>query len=178
MSMTSSCPFLLNGNCDIASSILKQPVPVTQGACEACSSLTEPRTLNNVTVSLAIYAAKTEEKQFIKNRFAKELKTGMPISTVNIGDLGEGVGTELHKILKQRGYDAAECKNCLALIKEMNEKGPQWCVDNSRKIVNNMVKQWQTKNKLANFVIPNWLVGIKAEQLIQEAINNYAATQT
>lgn len=175
------CQYLhKDGRCDIASQISGEDSYILDDKiCCQCTNDSNPKQINKWTCSLAISNA-IKNKRLDVNRLISKYKQYLTekVELIKLDCVGEGVGTELHKILKQRGYDAAECQSCLALIKEMNEKGSQWCQENSRTIVNNMVKQWQTRNKLASFVVPNWLVGIKAEQLIQEAINNHAATQT
>lgn len=50
-------------------------------------------------------------------------------------DIGEGVGTELKKLLKFIGITASPTCGCNAKAKAMNENGIDWCKDNIDTIV-------------------------------------------
>lgn len=61
--------------------------------------------------------------------------------------IGEGVGTELKKLLKLIGIVAAPGCSCNARAKLMNDNGIQWCKDNISTIVS-WLKEEAEKRKL------------------------------
>lgn len=66
---------------------------------------------------------------------------------LNSTDIGEGVGTELKKLLKLIGITAAPGCSCNNRAKYMNEKGIQWCKDNIETILG-WLKEEAEKRKL------------------------------
>lgn len=77
-------------------------------------------------------------------------------------DIGEGVGTELKKLLKFIGITASKNCSCNARAKTMNEKGIEWCKDNIDTIVG-WLKEEANKRNLPFFAYA-------ARKLVQLAI--------
>jgi hypothetical protein len=76
--------------------------------------------------------------------------------------IGEGVGTELKKLLKFIGITASKDCSCNARAKTMNEKGIEWCKDNIDTIVG-WLKEEASKRNLPFFAYA-------ARKLVQLAI--------
>lgn len=77
-------------------------------------------------------------------------------------DIGEGVGTELKKLLKLIGINASPTCSCNTRAKTMNENGIEWCKDNIDTIVGWLKEESEKRNlpfftfgakKLVNFAI-------------------------
>ena len=80
--------------------------------------------------------------------------------------LGQGVGTELHKIIP----DFLESKgcNCTNLAKKMNIWGPENCEKKRQQIINHLVMA-SNKKTILN-LIPESATRIVANKLLTEAI--------
>ena len=61
-------------------------------------------------------------------------------------DIGEGVGTELKKLLKMVGITATPNCSCNARAKLMNQNGLQWCKDNIDTIVGWLKEEAEKRN--------------------------------
>lgn len=61
-------------------------------------------------------------------------------------DIGEGVGTELKKLLKMVGITSTPNCSCNARAKLMNQNGLQWCKDNIDTIVGWLKEEAEKRN--------------------------------
>lgn len=96
-----------------------------------------------------------------KKGFQAQIPNGPP-TPPNAIDLGEGVGTELKKLLKVIGITSSPTCGCNAKAKKMNENGIEWCKDNIDTIVSWLKEEADKRN------IPFFAFG--AKRLIKFAI--------
>lgn len=173
------CEHLSNDNCLIASQMAGIDIPTSEEACKACSESTVPHTKNYVTASLcrSICRQKQETPRISDDYLKSLLKVG--IADTNVSSvypvLGLGVGTELHKILKERGWNIETGCQCIPTLHKMNNEGVQWCRDNAQKIVNIMIAEWQRRHKYASYIMPRWALSMRANEFIELAIEQYGS---
>lgn len=185
------CKHRINGKCDLAEQMAKKFAPDVEieilcrdDAFEACTKAKEKYTKNHVSMSLLHTALKKAGKlsleianwlkpYLLSQKLSKEVQANILAKVLSF----RGVGTELHTVLKERGWEVEDDCPCIPLMIKMNTEGIEWCRDNSRMIVDTMVKEWQRRNKFAAWVIPKWVAGIKAEDFIELAIQKYEQSQ-
>lgn len=140
------CPHLFADVCAIAidicrdSGVVAHPKP-HDTACDRCAACEFPRQRNAVTCSVAIGAVKDDPASVNRIVAAVAGKYMKLCNHVHRVQLGDGVGTELHRLLLEKGYDIEDGCACLKTIREMNEQGPQWCCDNAASIIDVMVTE-------------------------------------
>lgn len=186
-----TCPHRQFGRCNLATEIAYRftndkelVIECKDDAFNACSKAEKPYTRNNVSMSL-LYTAlnKIGKLSTPISNWLKPYLLSPKLSKASVTNTLErlksisGVGTELHSVLKERGWEIEEDCPCIPLMIKMNTEGVEWCRNESRMIVDSMVKEWQRRNKFASWVIPKWVAGIKAEDFIELAIQKYEQSQ-
>lgn len=172
------CQYNIANECQIAGKLAGQSVILTRGACEHCVKQDKPRAENCVTATLACNSWKKKDAERYKElnrRYAYLIDNDITrsVSRSTVMNLDSGVGTGLHKILKERGWEVEPNCPCLQMILKMNKEGSEWCRQNAQIIINSMVNEWQRRFKYAAYIMPKWLLNIKASELVELAIANY-----
>lgn len=164
------CEFLSSGACLIASQMAGISISTNEEACKACSESTVPHDKNYVTASLC--RSVCSKKEVVPKTDDTYLKSLLKVGIANheLIELGVGVGTGLHKILQERGWNIELNCQCIPTLIKMNKEGPQWCRDNAKKIVDIMIAEWQRRHKYALYIMPRWALSIKASELVELAI--------
>lgn len=80
------CEFKVDGNCELASVLAKQHVPLQEAACKKCIEHDSPRSVNPITCGMALHYLKIGGKEMTQ-------EIGLCL-----GNKTEGVGEELEKI--------------------------------------------------------------------------------
>jgi hypothetical protein len=161
------CPYLTeNSECSIVLDILKD-IPYTSPIyiydyCERCCVSDKPKQLNKPII-LMILRNLLEQKNIYISKVAKEYHE-IIFSSKKDEIFDNGVGTELHKLLKLIGYKITPGCKCLQYIREMNKNGIEWCEQNKSTIID-WLKEEHKRRKL---VIP--FSPFAASKLIELAI--------
>lgn len=124
------CPHL-NGNiCGIATQLAGRPIEITDIQCGNCTRQAEPKTANRITASaamLALYQISPEavsQREHILNPFLMApvpKRKELPKWT----EIGEGLGSEIHRILILLHLRPTRECHCVLIAKEMNRLGGQ-----------------------------------------------------
>ena len=148
-----SCPHLKEDKtCGLASALVKAPVATKPYDCSICSEWSDGQTHTCRTVHrLAENHAKKENKSL----------------HISIEDrLGEGVGTELHKMipafLEKKGC------NCKSFALKMNVWGPDGCEKNRTAIINRLVQESKQRDIFG--WLPESATAMVANKLLTTAI--------
>lgn len=83
-------------------------------------------------------------------------------------NIGQGVGTELKRLLAFVGIHPTEDCPCNEYAKIMNEQGPEWCKANKESIIDAM--EAEAKNRP---IVGKVFTRFAAEKLIFRAIRNW-----
>lgn len=163
------CKHLKNGHCEVVSQLVGIDIPILDNECDACNKCLLPQQLNYITASVAYRNVSNELRDatltdwsakgyFLLGRREKiELK------------LPDGPGTELHKLLKDKGYDIEPGCSCLKTIAKMNSGGPEWCRNNIKSIVDSIAQEAHRRKIIA----PDLVIRFFAKRLTLTAIRNY-----
>ncbi len=116
--------------CKIAYELCAIKSLTSKEACEYCSKLSNARTHNEATVSLAILAVKTHKPETL----ADYLPQVQHLVARDVEAIGEGPGTELTKLLSWFAKDTPGCK-CKDRAHTMNIWGVQGCRNNIETIL-------------------------------------------
>ena len=145
----------LNGDktCELASALSNFPAPTNPYACSLCVLQPDKQTQTCQTV------------QRLARRAAKKNKTELFLSLAQ--RLGEGVGTELHKMIPAF-LDRAGC-NCKSFAKKMNIWGPDSCEKNREHIITHLVTKSQ--DRVIFSWVPEVATRMVASQLLTSAIS-------
>jgi len=148
------CPHLENDHtCDLASALAGAPAATNPYACSLCTQWEDGRTHTCRTV------------QRLARRASK--KHGQELQLTTEQKLGEGVGTELHKMIPSF-LERSGC-NCKSLAKKMNVWGPDACEKNRAHIVNHLVAQ--ANGRVIFSWVPSSATRVVANSLLTSAIN-------
>jgi len=185
------CPFRVEENgikiCDVAVALAEQygtgPVrddlkQVHVSACEYCSKLSCPQVENVVTCSLAVQCMKDQEASVL---LAQTFWSVLGIAKVSdclesVSPMPQdGCGSELHRLLKEKGYDIEPDCHCVPLIKMMNVRGPEWATKNmDTMIVPMMVSEAQRRKiKVLGVDIPEMFLQLTAKKWVKSAIRRF-----
>lgn len=179
-----NCKHLSNGICLVSSEMAGIDIPTTEDACNSCLISTLPSDKNFVTASLCRAHCRLNNviplanDAYLKSLLKVGLAAQIRFQTIDFSKIGSGVGTGLHKILKERGWEVEENCPCLEMILKMNREGSEWCRQNAQIIINSMVTEWQRRFKYAAYIMPKWLLNTKASDLVELAIANYESNKT
>lgn len=133
--MHTTCEHWQNSCCLIASSIVGHPAAVSDAACLACLQSTHPKTENEVTVSLAISAARTACPQHVASlieRYRPLLQASPPSLAARTASLARATAKWLMAGRPSRdAADVARIYDDLCLPCEHREATPDvdisWC---------------------------------------------------
>jgi hypothetical protein len=141
--------------CQLASEAQGWKIETTPYLCSVCLGCDTPKQIGNPGVRLATRRAAAKAKKQIK--------------MAPVEKLGEGPGTELHKLIPAflEGEDC-DCKNW---ARKMNVWGVDGCEKNRKEIVCKLVNESRKRPILA--WVPNMAIQVVADKLLTTAINNY-----
>lgn len=141
--------------CLISTELAGVPVPIAEDACKHCNLQPIPQTVNNVTLSKAIYHASEPQRTLLANRLGR---TKHP-------EAFEGVGTQLKQIINWFVWSAQpeSCKICKTREVQMNRWGPDGCEHHLPEIL-----AWLKESaKLAGYPYSEFLVKIAVKKAIR-----------
>ena len=138
--------------CQLASEIANGPAPTNPYACSLCVLWPDKQTPTCRTV------------QRLATMASKEKNTDLYLSVSQ--RLGEGVGTEIHKMIPAF-LDRAGC-NCKSFAKKMNVWGPDSCETNREHIVSHLVAQ--SEDRALFSWVPDVATRMVANRLLTSAI--------
>ena len=128
-----ACEQLQNGICRVATSLAGRDVSPAESACKYCLSLERPAQINEVTVSQALAALRSDPdaSSRVLAAHGAHLKREHPAaensSRLQAIATGRGVGSELWRLLESVGVVHTPACPCLRLAEEMNRLGPPGC---------------------------------------------------
>lgn len=141
-----NCPFYNNGNCEIAKSITEVGLSciITEDkACETCIKCDKPRDLNKVTISLALFSLRKENKEKAKEIHDKYKHM------LSAPQVMPGPGTELGKLLTRLNITQGGC-SCPETAAKMNELGSDGC----RREIESLIPEVDRNAKEKGWKIP------------------------
>jgi hypothetical protein len=131
------------GSCRVATDLLIEynvrDVPVTNGACDSCMGCDQPKQVNQVTTSLALYSIRTRTGTVPKQLLA-DLKPYLCRERVAPSN---GPGTQLKKILSW--FASSDGCRCESHATQMNLWGPDRCEKNIEIIVDWLIESAELK---------------------------------
>jgi hypothetical protein len=138
-----NCQFLSGTTCQIATGIADKPAATNPGACAACSKLSDARTVNSVTLSMALSAVATDREA--AGRIMAEHGRLIPIESNGQTEevlreirSGTGPGSHLWRLLEGVGVKHSPTCKCVTLARQMNGWGSQGCKARRAEIIENM----------------------------------------
>jgi len=151
------CPFLRASSCDLATGLAGKVSPATSDACNFCSGLPDSRSINQVTLSLAIVAADQNRSRRLQADYrylVPVLPSAKPSAQLTAITAGTGPGSQLWRLLESLGIRHTATCPCLQMAERMNAWGPAGCRLARAEIVDQMrtnAKQygWGTVAKAA-----------------------------
>tara|TARA_R110000868_G_scaffold234987_1_gene488719 strand:- start:12 stop:1271 length:1260 start_codon:yes stop_codon:yes gene_type:complete len=145
------CEYLNEGNCDIVSEIVSKPIPAFEQNCKLCLSCDKPKQYNEYNKALvSINDLKSRDEQLVTENYL----------------IGQGVGTELKKLIPQF-LDSGSC-SCRAYALKMNRWGIEGCEERFESIVDYLAGKAQSK-KLLSWV-PDSATRTVVSRFVQKAI--------
>ena len=145
------CEYLNEGNCDIVSEIVSKPIPAFEQNCKLCLSCDKPKQYNEYNKALvSINDLKSRDEQLVTENYL----------------IGQGVGTELKKLIPQF-LDSGSC-SCRAYALKMNRWGIKGCEERFESIVDYLAGKAQSK-KLLSWV-PDSATRTVVSRFVQKAI--------
>ena len=145
------CEYLNGGNCDIVSEIVSKPIPAFEQNCKLCLSCDKPKQYNEYNKALvSINDLKSRDEQLVTENYL----------------IGQGVGTELKKLIPQF-LDSGSC-SCRAYALKMNRWGIEGCEERFESIVDYLAGKAQSK-KLLSWV-PDSATRTVVSRFVQKAI--------
>jgi len=167
------CDNYLDGKCRVGMELAGCDVLPSKEECEACSRTEKPMQLNYIVASIAYRSVPTKENLDTWTNLGYFLLGRKDSGLV----LTEGVGTELHAILKEKGWEVKQGCKCLPTIFQMNKEGVEWCKKNIVKITDVMIDEWHRLHPTASIYTPNWLLEYGSTNIVKEAIKRYEQKQ-
>ena len=145
------CEYLNGGNCDIVSEIVSKPIPAFEQNCKLCLSCDKPKQYNEYNKALvSINDLKSRDEQLVTENYL----------------IGQGVGTELKKLIPQF-LDSGSC-SCRAYALKMNRWGIKGCEERFESIVDYLAGKAKAK-KLLSWV-PDSATRTVVSRFVQKAI--------
>jgi hypothetical protein len=145
------CEYLIEGSCEIVSSIVGKQVPAYEQNCRLCLSCDKPKKYNEYNKALvSIDELKSRDEQLVTENYL----------------IGQGVGTELKKIIPQF-LDNGGC-SCRAYALKMNRWGIEGCEKRFNTIVDYLVEK--TKNKKLLSWVPESATRTVISKFLEKAI--------
>jgi len=156
--MNVECEYLTEFICKIASDLAGIEATTSYKACKVCTEKDEePKTENLVTLSLACKALrevgnkKKATKLFIRHH-------EIEVKRNRVVDLGEGVGTELLLLFKDRKIEFPPDCACRGYVYQMNYKGLDWCIERWDKVLEYWDFELRRQNKGLLELLGDWSI--------------------
>lgn len=138
-----TCDFLSGQICQIASDIAGRDARTNPGACAVCSQRSDARTINAVTLSMALSAVADDRAAAVQ--LLARHGSLIPIESNQQTEevlheirSGTGPGSHLWRLLEGIGIKHSPTCKCVTLARQMNAWGPQGCKTHRAEIVENM----------------------------------------
>ena len=145
------CEHLKDGKCGIASEMAGKPISAFEQNCKLCLSCDKPKEYNQYNKALVnIHQLKSRDEQLFTENYL----------------IGQGVGTELKKIIPQF-LDSGSC-SCRAYALKMNRWGIEGCEERFDSIVDYLANKAKAK-KLLSWV-PDSATRTVVSKFVQKAI--------
>jgi len=182
------CPHLHNGVCLIATALAAKDVVASAATCAACCRETAAQAANRVTVSAAINAVRDDQQLAGQIIEAQRAVLGEELYDVlsrprrlAAVEAGNGVGSQLWRLLASLSVRHTPACKCLPLAEEMNRLGPAGCRRERPRLVQQMRENsveygWTTVAQAAARALLNglaWRLDLADVfgSLLDEAIN-------
>ena len=145
------CEHLKDGKCGIASEMAGKPISAFEQNCKLCLSCDKPKEYNQYNKALVnIHQLKSRDEQLVTENYL----------------IGQGVGTELKKLIPQF-LDSGSC-SCRAYALKMNRWGIKGCEERFESIVDYLAGKAKAK-KLLSWV-PDSATRTVVSRFVQKAI--------
>ena len=156
-----NCKHLKDGRCELASDHAGFDVVADERICQRCVEHEKHGSLNTYVTS-QVYWTKKQLGLVPQDSVETHLEESVPIENL----IGEGPGTELHRLIPSMfTYKGCGCKN---FAKRMNIWGPNKCEANIKIITEHIVEK-SKQSPLLGWV-PSLATRIVAERLVKRAI--------
>lgn len=174
------CPFqTTDGSCVLcsllASSVVNDMLVIVphEKACEVCAADAAPRSANHVTASLAVGAIHRKDASLLPLAL-QELGPLLKVrERITLESVGYGVGSELHEVCKENGYDVTPGCQCIPMMARMNVEGRNWCWPNRLVIFSVMKAEFAKRRPTLAAATPEVVVDWRLSQWLREAIRRY-----
>jgi len=145
------CEHLKDGKCGIASEMAGKPISAFEQNCKLCLSCDKPKQYNEYNKALVnLHQLKSRDEQLVTENYL----------------IGQGVGTELKKLIPQF-LDSGSC-SCRAYALKMNRWGIKGCEERFESIVDYLAGKAKAK-KLLSWV-PDSATRTVVSRFVQKAI--------
>lgn len=128
-----TCRFWKEHKCEMASAVaasavgLRLAIVPGEDACHVCQQQDVPMAPNHVTASLAISEIAKHSPSRVSSAVEALKHLLARHEPMRLEDVGEGVGSELHEIVKAKGWEIRPGCGCIVMIAMMNNSGADWC---------------------------------------------------
>lgn len=142
-------------------------------ACEVCRADPNPMGANQVTASLAVGAIHAKDPSLLPLAL-QELGPLLKVrERITLESVGYGVGSELHEVCKENGYDVTPGCQCIPMMARMNVEGRDWCWPNRQVIFGVMKAEFAKRRPTLAAATPDVVVEWRLSQWLREAIRRY-----
>ncbi len=142
-------------------------------ACQVCESDAVPMGANQVTASLAVGAIHHHNPALLPLAL-QELGPLLKVrERITLASVGYGVGSELHNVCKENGYDVTPGCQCIPMMARMNVEGRDWCWPNRQVIFGVMKAEFAKRRPTLAAATPDVVVEWRLSQWLREAIRRY-----
>ena len=92
---------------------------------------------------------------------------------ITLESVGYGVGSELHEVCKENGYDVTPGCQCITMMARMKVEGRDWCWPNRHVIFGVMKAEFAKRRPTLAAATPDAVVVWRLSQWLREAIRRY-----
>lgn len=149
----SACPMKKGTLCMIGSCLANRPVEPWSGVCDTCERNTTPRSINNVTASIAAHTWSRIGEHAIADALYRRFDSRGYFAIIAAADQHVtiapaptvGVGSVVHWMLGVLGFLVTADCSCMFFVREMNRSGIRWTLRNSPDIVTAMAHEYRKR---------------------------------
>lgn len=144
-----SCKHRINNQCQIASEIAREAIRARNELCQLCQIQEKPKSLNRAVILTIATHYNSHDKKRQSTRIIEEYKhffepssseqaMSMPSKRLEAILQGNGVGSQLWKLLEELGVKHTPNCPCLTWAERMNKWGPEGCRQQEKAITRHM----------------------------------------
>lgn len=146
-------------------------------ACTVCQQQDVPMAPNHVTASLAIAAISKHSPKLVSPAVTALQHLLKHRERIRLEDVGEGVGSELHEIVKEKGWQIRPGCGCIPMIAMMNHSGPDWCWQYRDQVFEVMLFEFHKREPALAMVTPVRAVKWRLTRWLKTAIARWQKKQ-